>query len=124
MENELHRFWNLESLGISEQENYVKDFSDIIYQNENLKYKAKLPFQEPYPLLPDHFSLWEKGLQKLYSFPKNDQSYLKSVTMFLLNKRKTVTTSHITQLGNTKTLVRPKIVFDESARTEGPRLSV
>ena len=37
LENELHCFCNLESLGISGQENYVKDFSDIIYQNEDLR---------------------------------------------------------------------------------------
>ena len=55
----------LESLEISEQENYVNDFSDIIYQNEDLRYGAKLPFKEHYPLLHDHFSHRGKRLQKL-----------------------------------------------------------
>ena len=57
LENELHCFCDLESLGISGQENYVKDFSDIIYQNEDLRYEAKLPFKEHHPLLHDHFFL-------------------------------------------------------------------
>ena len=38
LENKLHSFGDLESLGISENENYVKDFSDIIYRNEDLRY--------------------------------------------------------------------------------------
>ena len=54
----------LESLGISEKENYVNDFSEIIYQSEDLRYEAKLPFKEHYPLLHDHFSHCGKRLQK------------------------------------------------------------
>ena len=77
LENELHCFCDLESLGISGQENYVKDFSDIIYQNEDLRYEAKLPFKEHHPLLHDHFSLFEKRLQKLQSFLKNETVLLK-----------------------------------------------
>ena len=33
LENELHRFWDLESLGISEDENFVKSFTEV-YKNE------------------------------------------------------------------------------------------
>ena len=72
LENQLHQFWDLESLGILEHKNYVKDFSDIIYPNEDLRYEAKLSFQEFYPLLHDHFSICEKRLQKLYLSLKND----------------------------------------------------
>ena len=67
-ENQLHRFWDLESLGILEHKNYVKDFTDIIYQNEDLRYEDKLSFQEFYPLLHDHFSICEKGC-KNYTYP-------------------------------------------------------
>ena len=68
LENQLHQFWDLESLGILEHKNYVKDFSDIIYPNEDLRYEAKLSFT----LLHDHFSICEKRLQKLYLSLKND----------------------------------------------------
>ena len=33
LENELYHFWDLETLGISKQENHIWDFTDIIYQN-------------------------------------------------------------------------------------------
>ena len=54
----------LESLGISEKENYVNDFSEIVYQNEDLRFESKLPFKKHYPLLHDHFSHCGKRLQK------------------------------------------------------------
>ena len=55
----------------------MKDFSDIIYRNEDLRYEEKLPFKEHHPLLHDHFSICEKRLQKLYSFLKSDTDLLK-----------------------------------------------
>ena len=64
LENQLHQFWDLESLGILEHKNYVKDFSDIIYPNEDLRYEAKLSFQEFYIIFP----FVKKGC-KNYTYP-------------------------------------------------------
>ena len=50
LDKELHRFWNLESLGISEVEKSpFEDFSDTIYLNIERRYEANLPFKEPHP---------------------------------------------------------------------------
>ena len=78
LDKELHRFWDLESLGISEVEKSpFEDFSDTIYLNKERRYEANLPFKKPQPLLHDHFNLCEKKLLKLHSALKKDTVLLK-----------------------------------------------
>ena len=47
LEGSLHKYWDLETLGIREDEKTVtEDFYDSIYVNEEGRYEAKLPFKE------------------------------------------------------------------------------
>ena len=87
LDKELHRFWDLESLGISEVEKIpFEDFSDTIYLNKERRYEANLPFKKPHSLLHDHFNLCEKRLLKLYSTLKKDTVLLKRYNDIFLNQ--------------------------------------
>ena len=87
LDKQLHRFWDLESLGISEVEkNPCEDFSDTIYLNKERRYETNLPFKKPYLLLHDHFNLCEKRLLKLYSTLKKDTVLLKRYKDIFLNQ--------------------------------------
>ena len=65
LEKQLSKFWELESLGISPQENSVYEtFKDgIEFVNE--RYQVRLPWKQDHPLLPDNFTLVQRRLQGL-----------------------------------------------------------
>ena len=65
--NEVHRFWDLDTVGIKESENSVFDnFMDSM-EFENGRYKVELPFKGGCPILPDNYSLSLRRLDKLKS---------------------------------------------------------
>ena len=77
IERKLEKFWNLESIGILENEKHSQDhFIESIYLNEENRYETKLPFKEDHDLLHDHFELCQKRLEKLHEKLKSDPDLL------------------------------------------------
>ena len=139
LDKELHRVWDLESLGILELEkSHFEDFSDTIYFNKERRYETNLPFEKPPLLLHDHINLCEKILLKLYSTLKKDTVLLKRYNDIFLNQTKL----GIIELANEnvppgncyyiphhpvirehKNTSKDRIVFDASAKNDGPSLN-
>ena len=67
LEKQLSKFWEIESLGISPQENSVYEtFKDRIEFVDG-RYQVRLPWKQDHPLLPDNFTLAQRRLQGLNS---------------------------------------------------------
>ena len=62
-ENGVYKFWDLETLGISERESSCYDnYLISIKKNSNGRYEVELPFKENHPAIQDHFTLCKKRL--------------------------------------------------------------
>ena len=139
LEKELNRFWDLETLGISENEKTIhEDFSETIYLNGENRYEAKLPFRENHPFLHDHFSLCEKRLKTLHSKLKNDTVLLKRYNDIFVEQREMGIIEEAPDTGSPgschyiphhpviredKNTSKIRIVFDASAKSAGPSLN-
>ena len=72
----LHSFWKLESLGIVDPEATVLDeFSQTVCFH-NGRYQVSLPWKDSHPPLPDNFDLSNKRLQSLLRRLKQDPSIM------------------------------------------------
>ena len=73
VEDALHRFWSLESLGLKDKEiNEEKIIQKIEFKNG--RYSVSLPWKDDHPLLCDNFSLSEKRLySQLIRLRKNPE---------------------------------------------------
>ena len=77
MHEELRKFWDLESLGIANDEVSVYDkFTQSIQFKEN-RYEAELPFKEEHPLLPDNYSVCISRLNNLLARLRGKPKVLK-----------------------------------------------
>ena len=75
--NKLHKFWDLDSIGIKENESSVYEkFEEEIEFIDN-RYVVKLPVKENHPPLPDNYLLSKKRLEHLKSKLEKDESLLK-----------------------------------------------
>ena len=91
LNSSLNRFWDLETLGIKENEkDALENFNEIIYLNKENRYEAKLPFRETHEILHDHFNLCGKCLLNLYSNLKNDTVLLKKYNDIFLEQKQLV----------------------------------
>ena len=65
LKEQLHKFWDLDTIGIAEKEISVyEEFNNNILFEEG-RYTVKLPFKESHPVLPDNFELSKKRLLRL-----------------------------------------------------------
>ena len=138
LNSSLNRFWDLETLGIKENEkDALENFNEIIYLNKENRYEAKLPFRETHDILHDHFNLCEKRLLKLHSNLKNDTVLLKKYNDIFLEQKQLGIIEEVEEIvkpgqchyiphhpviredKNTKV----RIVFDASAKSFGPSLN-
>ena len=85
LQNQVNRFWELESIGIVDKE------SDSVHDEfkrslifENGRYTAKLPFKEQHSILPDNFKLsatrLDNQLKHLKQLPHILKEYNKIIT--------------------------------------------
>ena len=77
-ENDVCKFWDLETLGISEKEsscydNYLNSFK----KNSNGRYEVELPSKENHLVIHDHFILCKKCLCNTFNRLKRDRELLK-----------------------------------------------
>ena len=80
LENQVKKFWDLETLGIREVENdVIEEVVERITLNNEGRYEVSLPFKEDSPIIPDNFKVSENRLMTLYNKlkknPKKLQAY-------------------------------------------------
>ena len=66
LERELHSFWNLESLGITENEKIVQEQFAKHFSFQNGRYLVALPWRDPCLPLPSIYKLSLRRLNSLY----------------------------------------------------------
>ena len=72
LSEEISNFWNLDVIGISEDETAKEENFSIKF--ENGRYKVELPFKESHLQLADHYTLSKKCLEQLKSrLDKNEE---------------------------------------------------
>ena len=58
LENQVKRFWELESLEINKYEqSFYEEYLNTIFRNEYNRYEVRLPFKDNHPLIHDNFEL-------------------------------------------------------------------
>ena len=140
LNNELAKFWDLETLGIKEDEpsEYDKFTQEVDFNSE--RYEAKLPFKEEHPLLPDNYSVCVKRLGsligRLQKTPEILQEYHKviqdQITSGVVEEIKEIEVKppgqvhylpHKEVVRNDKDTTKLRVVYDASARNYGPSLN-
>ena len=76
-ENDIYKFWDLETLGISQKESSCYDnYLNSIKKNSNGRYELDLPFKENHPVIHDHFILCKKRLCNTFTRLKRNPELL------------------------------------------------
>ena len=116
----------------------MHDFQNSIYLNDKSRYEAGIPFKESHKISPDNYSLCEKRLLKLYNKLKNDTVLLKKYDAIFVEQRQagiidTVESkstlrdchyvAHHSDFREDKKTSKLRIVFDGSAKENGPSLN-
>ena len=139
LENDLNKLWDLETLGIKQNEkpNYDR-FIENIKQNDEKRYETTLPFKETHPLIYDHFDLCEKRLKQLFTKLKGDEELLKKYNDVFEEQLKLGIIEeapeesevgechylpHHAVFREERTTTKLRVVFDASASSEGPSLN-
>ena len=132
LSNELHKFWDLDTIGIKENESSVYDtFMESITFDKG-RYQLELPFKENHALLSDNYNLSLKRLKKLKSRLSNDVELLKDYDNVFREQLKLGIIEevegpgevrHVTYLPRReviredKTSTKLRVVFDASAKS-------
>ena len=76
--NDVYKFWDLETLGISKKKSSCYDnYLNSIKKNSNGRYEVELPFKENHPVIHDHFILCKKRLCNAFTRLKRNPDLLK-----------------------------------------------
>lgn len=139
LDDRLRRFWELESLGVSDDESPVHDkfVQSISFNGE--RYTVSLPWREGHPSLPDHFELCYKRLLGLFKRLKQDPQLLRNYHSVIKDQisngvveivddpsTRTDRTHHLPHhavVRHDKTTTKLRVVYDASARVNGPSLN-
>ena len=140
LDEQVRRFWDLETLGIQENEPTVQDKFIENIQFEEGRYEVKLPFKEHHPQLPDNYGLsktrLESQLKRLASKPDVLEQYDQIIQEQIKNNIvEIVSENEKTEVGKVhylphKEVLKPerdttklRIVYDASAKKQGPSLN-
>ena len=134
----LKRFWDLEAIGIADQEPSVyEDFVKKISFNDG-HYEVHLPWKEPHLPLDDHYQLSLDRLTKLLRRLRRSPDILKEYDSVIKEQLshgivelvpETVASAnahylpHHAVIRHDKDTTKLRIVYDASARTSGPSLN-
>ena len=140
MEQILHSFWDLETLGIKSQEGSVYDNFMRTISYEDGRYCVSLPWKDPNRVLPDNFNLCQARLFGLIRRLKQSPHILLEYDRII---REQIAQGIVEVMGDAarsptgrlhylphhgviredKSTTKLRIVFDASARSEGPSLN-
>lgn len=140
LQEQLSKFWDLETLGIRQDEISVYDRFTQEVQFDGERYEAKLPFKEEHALLPDNHSLCVKRLsstiQRLRAKPEVLREYDKIVKEQLdagivehVQEGEPTNPGHVHYLPHREVIrmdretTKLRIVYDASAKRNGPSLN-
>ena len=136
---QLRSFWELESLGIHEEERTLyDDFSDMVTFQEG-RYKVSLPWKELHKPLTDNYQLCVRRLNGLLKRLRNEPEILKQYDSTIREQLEKgiiepvqsdeETTNIVHYLPHhgvvraDKATTKLRIVYDASAKTSGPSLN-
>ena len=140
LDEQLRSFWELESLGVLEGEQSVYEkFTDMI-QFKDGRYEVSLPWKDQHPTLPDNYQLSLKRLHSLLHRLRQDPALLQEYGSIiekqirqgivevvdhpeLLEARRVHYLPHHAVVRRDKETTRLRIVYDASARSDGPSLN-
>ena len=140
MRSDLQKFWDLETLGIKEQEASVYDrFSnDIRFTGE--RYQVKLPFKDNHPMLPDNYTSASRSLTNVIKRLRNQPEILEQYDHVIKEQLESVVVESVPQEqipepGNVHYLphrevvrlnrdtTKLRVVYDASSKVIGPSLN-
>ena len=139
LESQVKRFWELESLGINKYEqSFYEEYLNTICRNEYNRYEVRLPFKENHPLIHDNFALCKRRLLTLHQKLKDNPDLLKAYNDIFIEQKQNGIIEEVMSPGklgeihyiphhpvirDDKTTRKIRIVFDASARDNGPSLN-
>ena len=138
--DELTRFWDLETLGIREADEkpFFQVFTESIVRNEENRYEVNLPFKNNHPIVHDNYNLSEQRLMKLHEKLRDDPELLEKYEKIFRDQMKeeiiepapkstkvgeTSYLPHRDVIREDKDTTKLRIVFDASAKGNGPSLN-
>ena len=139
LEEQLRSFWELESLGIHQEEKTLYDdfTSNVAFQDG--RYKVSLPWKEFHDPLPDNYQLSLKRLRGLLCRLKQDPIILKEYDRTIKDQldkgiievvpmgkpipHRVHYLPHHAVVRQDKTTTKLRIVYDASAKSDGPSLN-
>ncbi|KAL9975369.1 hypothetical protein ACROYT_G012524 [Oculina patagonica] len=78
LKNELSKFWDYDTLGVKEEEEFLGDYLTKVKFN-GVRYEVSLPFKEEHPVIPDNYLLAQNciasSLKRLKAKPDILQQY-------------------------------------------------
>ena len=136
----LKKFWDLESLGILKEEHPVRELFSQRITFENGRYQVHLPWKQSHPPLPDNYDLCRRrlgGLMKRLSQNPEQLRLYNSVIQEQLQQGVVEIVPEPAEHGEGKLHYLPhhgvfrhdkrttklRVVYDASARTDGPSLN-
>ncbi len=140
LENQLKSFWELEAFGIANPNRSVyEEFGDTIHFVDG-RYEVALPWKDPHPLLPDNYQLSLKRLHGLLRRLRQDPDTLKEYDSIIRaqleqgivevvecpehpDAEKVHYLPHHGVTRHDKQTTKLRIVYDASARFDGPSLN-
>ena len=140
LDDQLRRFWELESLGVMKDEPSVYDKFVQQISFDGQRYQVGLPWKENTPPLPDNFELCRRRLDSLLKRLKQNPTLLAEYDSVIRDQLrrgivKVVNHSESAELDRVhylphhgvvrqdKATSKLRIVYDASARTSGPSLN-
>ena len=140
LEESLHSFWSLESLGIKvPEQSLIEEFGETI-QLKNGRYEVSLPWKEQHDVLPDNYLLSLNRLQGLVRRLRQEPDILQQYDAIIQDQIQRGIVEAVedpdTAVGGSvhylphhavirkeKKTTKVRIVYDASARSDGPSLN-
>lgn len=140
LDKKLQMFWDLDTLGVREKEDSVYDKFIRTVELKNGRYSARLPWKEPHPLLPDNLDISKGRLFNLLRRLKQTPDILNQCDSIIREQIKngivevvkspsdgpmgrTHYIPHHAVIREDKQTTKMQIVYDASAKTQGPSLN-
>ena len=136
----LHSFWNLESLGIATKvDSVLEEFAQTV-QFKNGRYEVALPWKSSHPTLPDNYLMSKKRLYGLIKRLRLNPEVLKEYDSIIQNQRSQGIVEevnlqeesaegqihylpHHAVVRRDKSTTRVRVVYDASAQSTGCSLN-